>query len=124
MTVTAPPAASSSAATDVLLGVRLTDVRSGVAFTLGQLAAENDAPILLEPMAIWCSNCRAQQQEVKRAHERGTFVSVSLDVDLSETPGDPARYADGEGFDWHFAMAGAALFRWDPWVNLPRVLGR
>ena len=38
-------------------------------------------------------------------------ASVSLDVDLSETPDDLAAYADREGFDWRFAMADAALYR-------------
>lgn len=100
---------SSEAPADALLATTLTDVRSGETFTLAELAA--DGPVLLEPMAVWCSNCRAQQHEVKRAHETSGFVSVSLDVDLSETPDDLAAYADREGFDWHFAMADAALYR-------------
>jgi hypothetical protein len=103
------PSPSASAASDALLATTLTDVRSGETFTLGELAA--DGPILLEPMAVWCTNCRAQQHEVKRAHEAGDFQSVSLDVDLSETPDALAEYADREGFDWHFAMADASLYR-------------
>jgi hypothetical protein len=103
--------AASEAPQDALLAVALTDVRSGEEFTLGELAADA-GPILLEPMAVWCSNCRAQQHEVKRAHEEGAaFTSVSLDVDLSEMPADLAAYADREGFDWRFAMADAALYR-------------
>ena len=103
------PAPSESVKADALLATRLTDVRSGETFTLGELAAAG--PILLEPMAVWCTNCRAQQHEVKRAHEAGDFQSVSLDVDLSETPDALAEYADREGFDWHFAMADASLYR-------------
>ena len=87
----------------------LTDVRSGQAFSLAELSAGQ--PVLLEPMAVWCSNCRAQQHEVKRAHTEGSFVSVSLDVDLSESAADLASYADREGFDWRFAMADANLYR-------------
>ena len=113
----APVATASAAVTpsedgvpaDPLLDVPLTDVRSGRSFTLAELAQEG--PVLLEPMAVWCSNCRAQQHEVKRAHEIGSFVSVSLDVDLSETPEDLAAYAGREGFDWRFAMADASLYR-------------
>jgi hypothetical protein len=107
----ASSAPASEAAEDPLLAVVLTDVRSGETFTLAELAAE-DGPVLVEPMAVWCSNCRAQQHEVKRAHEGGAaFTSVSLDVDLSEAPQDLAAYADREGFDWRFAMADAALYR-------------
>lgn len=105
----ATPDPTGQVAVDELLATTLTDVRSGEAFTLAQLAS--DGPILLEPMAVWCSNCRAQQHEVLRAHEAATFTSVSLDIDLSESPDQLADYADREGFDWHFAMADAELFR-------------
>lgn len=100
---------SAPVAADALLDTQLTDVRSGESFTLAELAAEG--PILLEPMAVWCSNCRAQQHEVKAAHETASFLSVSLDIDLSETPEDLAAYADREGFDWRFAMADEDLYR-------------
>lgn len=106
----APASANPTPVPDALLTVELTDVRSSETFTLGQLAAES-GPVLLEPMAVWCSSCLSQQREVVRAHQSGSFVSVSLDVDLSEAPEDLARYADREGFDWHFAMADPALYR-------------
>jgi hypothetical protein len=102
--------ATATAPSDALLAVELRDVRSGETFTLGELAASS-GPVLLEPMAVWCSNCRAQQHEVVRAHETGEFASVSLDVDLSELPADLAAYADQEGFDWYFAMADLDLYR-------------
>lgn len=104
------PTTSAEAPADPLLAVALTDVRTGETFTLAELAAEH-GPVLLEPMAVWCSSCRAQQHEVKGAHDLGSFTSVSLDVDLSESPEDLAAYADREGFDWRFAMADASLYR-------------
>lgn len=107
---TATAAATATEPADALLAVELTDVRSGETFTLGELAASS-GPVLLEPMAVWCTNCRAQQHEVVRAHETGEFASVSLDVDLSELPADLAAYADQEGFDWLFAMADVDLYR-------------
>jgi hypothetical protein len=92
---------------DPLHRVVLTDVRSGEEVTLGELAAEK--PLLLETMAIWCTNCRAQMHNVVAAHRLADFHSLSLDVDPGERPGDLADYADREGFDWHFAMADAGL---------------
>jgi hypothetical protein len=106
----APASASPGQPADTLLAVELTDVRSGETFTLGELA-EASGPVLLEPMAVWCTSCRAQQHQVVQAHQAGDFVSVSLDVDLSESPDDLATYADREGFDWYFAMADADLYR-------------
>lgn len=109
-TATASAAATDEGPDDPLLATELTDVRSGETFSLAELAAE-DGPVLLEPMAIWCSSCRAQQHEVKRAHEAGAFTSVSLDVELSEIPEDLARYANDQDWGWHFAVADAALYR-------------
>jgi hypothetical protein len=105
----ASPPATDELPADELLATQLTDVRTGEHFTLAQLAP--DGPILLEPMAVWCSNCRAQMHEVTRAHEAADFQSVSLDVDLSETAPDLAAYADREGWAWRFAMAGPDLYR-------------
>ena len=105
----ATPSASVELPDDALLATELTDVRTGEHFTLAQLAA--GGPILLEPMAVWCTNCRAQMHEVTRAHEGAAFHSVSLDVDLSETPQDLAAYADRQGWNWRFAMASPDLYR-------------
>ena len=103
------PATSTAtdAATDPLLEIVLTDVRGGETFTLAELAA--DGPVIVETMAIWCSNCAAQQREVVQAHAMAEFHSVSIDVDPNERPDDLARYADREGFDWAFVVADAAL---------------
>jgi hypothetical protein len=94
---------------DPLHALVLRDVRSQTEFTLGQLVAER--PVLLEPMAIWCVNCRGQQHQVVEAHGLADFHSVSLDVDPNERPEDLAAYADQEGFDWRFAVADADLAR-------------
>ena len=96
-------------ASDPLHAVVLIDVRTGEEFTIGQLAAEH--PVLLETMAIWCTNCRGQQRQVSDAHDLTTFHSISLDVDPNERPFDLAEYADREGFDWPFAVANADLAR-------------
>jgi len=119
-TASAPSATASSSAaptptpvpqpSDPLLAVELTDVRSGQAFTLAEVAA-TEGPVLLEPMAIWCTSCRDQHREVVKAHAAGEFASVSLDVDLTERQEDLAAYADAQGWDWRFAMADADLYR-------------
>jgi thiol-disulfide isomerase/thioredoxin len=92
---------------DPLHAIELFDVNSQTAFTLGALAA--DRPVLLEMMAIWCTNCRAQQHEVVAAHELAEFHSVSLDIDPNERPGDLAAYSADMGYGWRFAMANQTL---------------
>ncbi|MGH2455467.1 MAG: TlpA family protein disulfide reductase, partial [Candidatus Limnocylindria bacterium] len=92
---------------DPLHGLVLRDVRDGTEFTLGQLAA--DKPVLLEAMAIWCTNCRAQMHRVVEAHRMVDFHSVGVDVDPSELAGDLKAYVEAQGFDWPFVMADAEL---------------
>jgi thiol-disulfide isomerase/thioredoxin len=104
-TATARPVAPLTG--DPLYAVQLTDVRTGETFTLGALAAER--PVLLEAMAIWCTNCLQQQQYVRDAHGGGDFTSISLDVDPTERPADLAQYAKRQIFDWRFAVADASL---------------
>ena len=93
----ATPSGSAGAATqeptptpvafdDALLAIELRDVRTGEAFTLGELAA--DAPVIVETMAIWCTNCRQQMHQVTAAHELAEFHSVSIDVEPTEIAED------------------------------------
>jgi thiol-disulfide isomerase/thioredoxin len=92
---------------DALLALELVDVRSGETFTLAELAEEK--PVLLETMAIWCTTCRSQQQEVVRAHGLADFHSVGIDVDPNERAPDLAVYAEQQGFDWRFVLADREL---------------
>jgi thiol-disulfide isomerase/thioredoxin len=92
---------------DALLALELRDVRTGETFTLGELAA--DAPLIVETMAIWCTNCKQQMQEITAAHELADFHSVSIDVDPTEIAEDLVAYAAREGFDWPFVLADAEL---------------
>lgn len=101
------PSPSEVAFDDPLLAIELRDVRTGTAFTLGELAA--DGPVIVETMAIWCTNCRQQMHQVTAAHEIAEFHSVSVDVEPTEIAEDLATYADREGFDWPFVLADAEL---------------
>lgn len=90
----------------------LTDARSGEAFRLTDFAG---SVVVVEPMAAWCINCLAQQREAQVALERlrgeVPVVYVSLGVDPGEGPEDLAAYAEREGFDWRFAVAGPEVAR-------------
>ena len=63
-------------------------------------------------MAIWCSNCRAQQGRFTEAFGQmapGTAEYVVLTVDPSETAEDLARYKSERGFTGRYAVAGKEL---------------
>jgi len=82
----------------------LTNARTGESFTLGDFAGQT---VFIEPMATWCSNCRQQLLSVQQA--RATlndsdviFIALSVETNISDA--DLANYADGQGFDWTFAV--------------------
>ena len=71
-TVTAAPAEADATTAEetpaeaaTWLDIELADAVTGETFTLASLAGE---VVAIEPMAIWCSNCKAQQNNVKDAY--------------------------------------------------------
>jgi len=90
----------------------LTDASTGQAFAIQDLKGK---VILVETMAIWCSNCLKQQGQVKALHEllgeRDDFVSVGLDIDPNEDAGSLKTYVESNGFDWLYAVPSADVSR-------------
>lgn len=90
--------------------LELTDVRTGDVFTLGGFEGKT---VLVEPMATWCTNCRAQLNNVNtampEAGEDVVFVALSVEGNL---PDDAlAAYAEREGFNMIFAVASPELLQ-------------
>ena len=87
MQETATPAAMMG--TPGWFGAALTNARSGQAFTINDFKGK---VVLVETMAVWCTNCLAQQKEIKALHDKmgmqADFVSVSLDIDPNEKQAD------------------------------------
>ena len=83
-----------------------TDVRTGQTFSLND---HKGKIILVETLAMWCSNCRKQQGQVLELHkllgERDDFVSFGLDIDANENATDLAGYVQSNSFDWLYSVA-------------------
>jgi thiol-disulfide isomerase/thioredoxin len=90
----------------------LTDARTGQAFSINDFKGK---VVLVETMAIWCSNCLKQQEQVKALHEqlgaRDDFVSIGLDIDPNETTTALKNYVENKGFDWLYAVPSADVSR-------------
>jgi thiol-disulfide isomerase/thioredoxin len=89
----------------------LTDVSTGETFRVADLAG---TVVILETMAIWCSNCRAQQGDVQDALARlptDRVVYVVLDVDPNEDAASLAEYRVANGFEGRYAIAGDDVAR-------------
>ena len=86
--------------------VSLTDVNTGEAFTIDDLKGK---VVLVETMAVWCTNCFKQQTQVKALHEslvvRDDFVSLGLDIDPNEDAAKLQGFVEKNGFDWMYAVA-------------------
>jgi cytochrome oxidase Cu insertion factor (SCO1/SenC/PrrC family) len=93
------------------LDIELTDAETGEPFTLASLRGE---VVAIEPMAIWCSNCKAQQDNVKQAYgdiQAAGVRYLSLGIDPGEDPDALARYAERRGYEWTFAQSPTELSR-------------
>ncbi len=83
----------------------MTDVVSGEQFTIDGLRGRT---VVIEPMAIWCVNCRLQQREAKAAldsFDSSNVFYLSLGVDPNEREPELADYSVRQEFNWHFAVA-------------------
>jgi hypothetical protein len=113
----APPPSSSEPA-GVLIDspwaiATLIDVTTGEPFRIADPVASGKV-VFLETMAIWCSNCLAQQREATVAFdgldpERVEWVAI--DVESAETAEALARYREQNGFPFTYAIAGAEFAR-------------
>jgi len=90
----------------------LIDANSGNSFTVNDFKGK---VVLVETMAVWCSTCRSQQEQIKTMHEKlgmsDDLVSLSLDIDPNEDIETVKSYLASTGFDWRYAVAPAAVSR-------------
>lgn len=92
--------------------VELIDASSGTPFRINDYKGK---VVLVETLAMWCSNCFRQQTQVKALHdllgERDDFISLGLDIDPNEVREDLKGYVESNGFDWLYAVAPAEVAR-------------
>jgi thiol-disulfide isomerase/thioredoxin len=89
----------------------LTDVTTEETFRIADLAGK---VVIIETMAIWCSNCRVQQGEAKTALARlpaNSVVYVALDIDPNEDGPSLAAYREQNDFEGIYAIAGKDVAR-------------
>lgn len=85
--------------------VALTNAETGSSFTLADYAGKT---VFVELIATWCTNCRAQQGQVRAAREQlgeENYTYISLSVEPNDTTAGLAEYAVRENFPWVFAVA-------------------
>jgi cytochrome oxidase Cu insertion factor (SCO1/SenC/PrrC family) len=88
----------------------LSDINNGSTFNLNN---QQGKVVLVETMAVWCSNCLKQQQEVSQLLEslgpRDDFVSLAIDIDPNEDSATLLNYTQQHGFGWRYVVASEEL---------------
>jgi hypothetical protein len=116
--VETPPDTEAGSTADAMMtgpdwfSVALTNVNTGEEFTINDLKGR---VILVETMAVWCTNCFSQQTQVKILHsklgERDDFVSLGLDIDSNEDASILKAFTESSGFDWIYAVSPSVVSR-------------
>lgn len=85
--------------------VSLTNVNTGESFKISDFKGK---VVLIENLAMWCSNCKKQQDQVKILNDamgqNSDLISIGFDVDPNEDAADLKKYTDSNGFDWVYAV--------------------
>jgi hypothetical protein len=90
----------------------LVEARTGESF---EIADYRGKVVLVETLAMWCSNCIKQQGQVAALHDllgqRDDFISLGLDIDPNEDRAALKRYIEERGFGWQYAIAPVEVAR-------------
>jgi hypothetical protein len=92
--------------------VSMTNVQTGENFTIADYSGK---VVLVETLAMWCSKCFRQQENVKELHNllgmRDDFVSVGIDIDPNERADALKNYVGKNDFDWVYSVAPTEVAR-------------
>ena len=119
MNATATPAAMMGVTTPGAMmdatawfGATFTDASTGKTFNINDYKGK---VVLVETMAVWCTTCKQQQDNIKAFHTQmglqNDLVTVSLDIDPNENLDTLKTYVGKTGFDWMYAVSPADVSR-------------
>jgi thiol-disulfide isomerase/thioredoxin len=87
-----------------------TDASTGQTFRINDFQGK---VVLVETIAMWCSNCFKQQTQVSALHnllgERDDFISIGMDIDPNENISALKGYVEKNGFDWLYSVSPADI---------------
>ncbi|MHB8132624.1 MAG: TlpA family protein disulfide reductase [Anaerolineaceae bacterium] len=91
-------------------GAELTNVQSGEKFKISDFKGK---VVIVENIAMWCTECKKQQEEVKSLLEslgmNENLVMIGLDIDKNEVAEDLKAYATKNGYKWIFSISPEAV---------------
>jgi len=106
MTTQDTPVAGSAMKIPAWYSASFVDARTGESFAIQDLKGK---VVLVEAMAIWCTNCLKQQGQVKALNDLinkpDDFVRIGLDIDPNENISNLKTYVETKGFDWLYSVS-------------------
>jgi len=86
------------------MNTNLTDVQSGKTYRLSDFKGKK---VLMETFAVWCVNCKEQQDEIKKFHEEfgNDIISVSLNSDPNENIQEVKDHITKNNYTWYYSIA-------------------
>lgn len=81
----------------------LTTVRGDESFSIAELSA----PVVIQSFAVWCPKCQRQSEALAELGDSVTVVG--LNTDPNEDAEKVRTHAEGNGFDWRFAVSPPAM---------------
>ncbi len=107
-----PTLQETNPAAPAWFGYVFTDAASGTKFSMDDFKGK---VVLVETLAMWCTNCHAQQQQVLALHSllgaHANFISVGIDIDTNEKLNDLKSYVASNGFNWTYSIASPGVAR-------------
>jgi len=102
----AEPSTDSMMESPAWFSASLTNVNTGETFAINDLKGK---VVLMETMAVWCTNCFQQQTQVKALRtslgERDDFVTIGFDIDPNEDAELLKSFVEQSGFDWRYVIS-------------------
>jgi thiol-disulfide isomerase/thioredoxin len=88
--------------------VPLTDVNSGSEYNITDYHGK---VVLVETLAMWCSNCKKQQGEVSKLKQElgDKVIYIGFDIDPNENMENLKEYTASNYFDWVYSVVPAEV---------------
>lgn len=86
------------------MNINLTDVRTGEIYKISDFKGKK---VLMETFAVWCVNCKDQQDEIKKFHDEfgNDTISISLNSDPNENIQEVKAHVQRNNYTWHYSIA-------------------
>jgi len=83
--------------------MKLENINSGETYSISDFKGKQ---VLFETFAVWCVNCKKQQDEIKTLKEElgDELITISLNSDPNEEKEEVLKYVNENGYDWYYSI--------------------